>query len=132
MPYFCAAAQISWALMFGPVPGDSLVTYPHNISCFAEQWVCEAAERAANAAFAETHEDRARKATCEAQPAEADQHASGAAPTSDLSFTWTTTTGALYCKSSPNASLEHMICDDSSPYVCQHADGRPGPMCGGR
>lgn len=39
-----------------------------------------------------------------------------------------TSNGALTCKL-PMSGTVTEPCTDTSPWVCTHADGRPGPMC---
>ena len=66
---YCMAATISWALVFGPIAGDSVVGQPHAVSCFSDKWVCDSAAIAANQAFYETGWGAGHKASCEQQPA---------------------------------------------------------------
>ena len=66
--YFCVAAKISWALVFAPIPGDSMIGDARGLSCFSDQFACESAAMAANAAFAESM-NNGQHAYCEAQPA---------------------------------------------------------------
>ena len=60
----CAAAVVSWALVFEPAAGN------FNHGCFTQQGVCEMAAMAANDAFYEAGQAPFRKAQCELQPAD--------------------------------------------------------------